>query len=968
MNWQESIDYIRDAQENNRLVIFVGAGVSMNSKLPSWYGLIKKIADELKFSNCIPSCSGCNKSDCSAKNEFTQEDFLKIPEYYYSTVGDKTYYDFIQNHFLPMPSPNEIDKLIISLLPHHIITTNYDTLLEDVESTDATLYSVIAQDHDLLSKINDRYIIKMHGDIHAPKTIVLKESDYTTYESTHPLISTFIRSLLINHTFLFVGYSLNDYNLKIIMGWINYYVNLHRIKERPHSFIITDKKYNELESNRLELQQIFPICTRDMPQAVIKTAQIPTSLTKEVGQLLYVYLKCIKSIELQYAGGAAADALEKKYAVLKEYNKISYYDLLRAQSLGPVEMFGFKMMLYDPKWYDIVTTAIQNSSTILEIFQRANITCLCLHGTQQCYSITPPKGRDRGFRFYLTNRFEALLHYTDKSKKIAEKIFYYRYLCKDRTIIEELCSAAESQLVQNQLIEVLLHKYRCRLATITYRDLQEEKSTEIRRIISSLSPKYSNSVKYFEELSSTMAAKIVKMQRLLDKHEKRYEYHSSTYFSGDAFSELYQIQAIAYDYYFYFHENNLPIFYFSDPKTFFEPYIQAILCTYSPATVLKSSENDGLIFLSDRKQYQINAIDLDIITKYCDPKLLRTWIKKYSVQQISINPQVHIVNTFVNLVDSMKVFRIKEWINHLRCYIELLKVVKLTKRQRDPILVCMIDFFCGIEPTYQQYISDVFQLLCELTSFMSLKDSKINKSQFLDSIISSPSFQYLSSDYYTKMRHLFNKLSPFVSKKTARREMKLINTIAEQKNMIKRICLLYPLFSKKWVRSKLKDKYALISTEELFYMVVDKTLPWNEHIISVFMTSIRSEWETRKHSPHIHPYPDPLENDIAKLIILHILGYKYDVMKLRPFVDASVFIEFVINPESFDYSKVDTSHYMWQNLIYSSVYQDYFIKHKQELLTENIQNIFKLGMETKEQSKIIYGILLNKDELYMFGK
>ena len=199
MNWQESIEYIRNAKDNNRLVIFVGAGVSMNSSLPSWYGLIQKIADELGYSKCNPSCQDCTKSSCSAKDEFSQEDFLKIPEYYY----------------------NAIDELIIDLLPHHIITTNYDTLLEDVKSNNTNLYSVITQDLDLLSKTNDQYIIKMHGDIHVSKSIVLKESDYTTYESVHPLISTFIRSLLINHSFLFVGYSLNDYNLRIIMGWIN---------------------------------------------------------------------------------------------------------------------------------------------------------------------------------------------------------------------------------------------------------------------------------------------------------------------------------------------------------------------------------------------------------------------------------------------------------------------------------------------------------------------------------------------------------------------------------------------------------------------------------------------------------------------------------------------------------------------------------------------------------------------------
>ena len=36
MDWIESIKHIKEAQRNNRLVIFVGAGVSKNSGIPMW--------------------------------------------------------------------------------------------------------------------------------------------------------------------------------------------------------------------------------------------------------------------------------------------------------------------------------------------------------------------------------------------------------------------------------------------------------------------------------------------------------------------------------------------------------------------------------------------------------------------------------------------------------------------------------------------------------------------------------------------------------------------------------------------------------------------------------------------------------------------------------------------------------------------------------------------------------------------
>ena len=115
---------------------------------------------------------------------------------------------------------------------------------------------MVSEDRDLLSSANSRYILKMHGDLKKEGTIVLKESDYINYEHTHILISTFIKSLLINHTFLFVGYSLNDYNLKLIIGWINYLANIYGISDRPQNILIQYNKATDSDINYLSLIHI----------------------------------------------------------------------------------------------------------------------------------------------------------------------------------------------------------------------------------------------------------------------------------------------------------------------------------------------------------------------------------------------------------------------------------------------------------------------------------------------------------------------------------------------------------------------------------------------------------------------------------------------------------------------------------------------------------------------------------------
>lgn len=55
MNWIDSIKKIREAQENNQLIVFVGAGVSHNSGIPTWWELIKKIAEKIGYDKCNSS-------------------------------------------------------------------------------------------------------------------------------------------------------------------------------------------------------------------------------------------------------------------------------------------------------------------------------------------------------------------------------------------------------------------------------------------------------------------------------------------------------------------------------------------------------------------------------------------------------------------------------------------------------------------------------------------------------------------------------------------------------------------------------------------------------------------------------------------------------------------------------------------------------------------------------------------------
>ena len=94
----------------------------------------------------------------------------------------------------------------------------------------------------MLNADKSKYIIKMHGDVLRPETIVLKEQDYLEYSQKHVLIELFVKSLLADHTILFLGYSLNDYNVKLIVSWINYLRSQNKAfsKDRKVGYIVLD--------------------------------------------------------------------------------------------------------------------------------------------------------------------------------------------------------------------------------------------------------------------------------------------------------------------------------------------------------------------------------------------------------------------------------------------------------------------------------------------------------------------------------------------------------------------------------------------------------------------------------------------------------------------------------------------------------------------------------------------------------
>lgn len=115
--------------------------------------------------------------------------------------------------------PTELHKKILQFETATIITTNYDHLIERAAEANGEFMRVISKDIDMPYRKARRELIKMHGDFENDN-FVLKEDDYLNYSHNFKLIETYIKSIIGSKVVLFMGYSLNDPDVKHIISWV----------------------------------------------------------------------------------------------------------------------------------------------------------------------------------------------------------------------------------------------------------------------------------------------------------------------------------------------------------------------------------------------------------------------------------------------------------------------------------------------------------------------------------------------------------------------------------------------------------------------------------------------------------------------------------------------------------------------------------------------------------------------------
>lgn len=222
---EELASQIRD----RKVVLFAGAGLSMPLGLPSWAELMRHVAAELGYDPDVLVRPGA--------------DYLQLAEYYRLENGSigrlRSWMDRTWNVTDEKLKAARVHNQIVDLDFPFIYTTNYDRNIERTFELREKNFSKIVSVLDVANASPDRtHIVKFHGDFDEENSLVLTESDYFDRLDFESPLDIKFRSDILGRSVLFVGYSLNDLNLRLLLYRMNKLWAASQFAEkRPASYI-----------------------------------------------------------------------------------------------------------------------------------------------------------------------------------------------------------------------------------------------------------------------------------------------------------------------------------------------------------------------------------------------------------------------------------------------------------------------------------------------------------------------------------------------------------------------------------------------------------------------------------------------------------------------------------------------------------------------------------------------------------
>ncbi len=233
---------------SRRCIIFLGAGASAGCastvsgiKPLTWGDFLLKLRSLMHEEN-----------DKSLVDDYIdKQKYLDAAEIMFGSISPADFTGFIRSEFVtPKFNPSNVHKYVLKIDPKIIITTNYDDIYDnycrDGQAIDGYNVCRYYESHlvsDLRSPV--RQIIKAHGCVSDPSKIVLTRSQYFKEKQKYSNFYKVLDSLFLTNTLLFIGYSLSDPDIQLILE----NVNISAESAHPHYALIPSNTHPAIKKS-----------------------------------------------------------------------------------------------------------------------------------------------------------------------------------------------------------------------------------------------------------------------------------------------------------------------------------------------------------------------------------------------------------------------------------------------------------------------------------------------------------------------------------------------------------------------------------------------------------------------------------------------------------------------------------------------------------------------------------------------
>jgi len=209
----DALPRLRETFSEGHLVPFLGAGFSIPLQLPSWNDLVGWMAARLGWE---PEMFELHGSTPQMAEFFALE----------PNAFDDLVYEMTVRFDTPEVRARRRDSLThkaLAALPWRTLyTTNYDCHIEGALQDAGRPWHVLASIGDFHRPLRGACeVVKFHGTLKAKETMVLQESHYFERMDLSAAVDQRLRADLLGNSFLFIGYSFSDANIRYIWYRMN---------------------------------------------------------------------------------------------------------------------------------------------------------------------------------------------------------------------------------------------------------------------------------------------------------------------------------------------------------------------------------------------------------------------------------------------------------------------------------------------------------------------------------------------------------------------------------------------------------------------------------------------------------------------------------------------------------------------------------------------------------------------------